>query len=513
LIPTYCTPAAVRALEGAQQLASRDRAAEVQPLHLLLALLDEEEGRAAALFAAAGLSPAEARSALLDGIALADASAATPPLGALIEDIVSHAHELAADLSAERTIASEHLLLALLKKHEPLRSKLEQCGLRVAEIEAQIGTGAPSLRLDEPLCLAEPAEEIDTARILDASANRAREALRVLEDYCRFSLDDRFLSGRLKQLRHDLAEALTILPSGWLLDGRDTQGDVGTELSTRREQERYSLAAVVQANWKRLQEAFRSLEEYGKLRSPRLGQALEKLRYRSYTLERALFAGSSSRQRLADTQLCVLVSGSLCKASMDWTIAEAADGGAGMIQLREKSLPDHALLERARSVRAWTAKAGILFIVNDRPDIAKLAEADGVHLGQEDLSVKDARRIVGPGALIGVSTHNLDQARQAILDGANYIGVGPLFPSGTKTFTDFPGQQLLQQVAAETSIPAFAIGGVNLDTIDRAVAAGARRVAVSQAICAADDPRSVAAGLKQALSGVGVRAINHGSHG
>jgi thiamine-phosphate pyrophosphorylase len=147
------------------------------------------------------------------------------------------------------------------------------------------------------------------------------------------------------------------------------------------------------------------------------------------------------------------------------------------------------LLERARKVRAWTAKAGVLFVMNDRPDIARLAEADGVHLGQEDMPVQDARRILGPGALIGVSTHSLDQARQAVLDGASYIGVGPAFPSGTKSFSEFPGERLIREVAEETSLPAFVIGGINLKTIDRAVAAGAQRVAVSQAICQADEPR------------------------
>src|SRR5205807_8984108 len=113
---------------------------------------------------------------------------------------------------------------------------------------------------------------------------------------------------------------------------------------------------------------------------------------------------------------------------------EAAAGGADVFQLREKDLPDGRLLERARDVRRWTREVGALFIVNDRPDVARLAEADGVHLGQGDMPVKDARRILGPDALIGVSTHDLDQLRQAVLDGAGYVGVGPTFPSQTKQF-------------------------------------------------------------------------------
>src|SRR5438045_3761732 len=133
-----------------------------------------------------------------------------------------------------------------------------------------------------------------------------------------------------------------------------------------------------------------------------------------------------------------------------------ARGGARVIQLREKTLDGRAVLERARLVRRLTRDAGALFIVNDRPDIARLVEADGVHLGQGDLPVKEARRVLGPDLLIGVSTHDLDQVRQAILDGASYIGVGPTFPSGTKAFPSLAGLEFVRQVAAQTSLPAFA---------------------------------------------------------
>lgn len=343
--------------------------------------------------------------------------------------------------------------------------------------------------------LVEPAEQMSTARILDASANRAREALRVIEDYCRLALNDAFLSGELKRLRHDLAQALADLEPNLLLQARDTLGDVGTTLSTEQEQQRHSLTAVVQANLKRLQEALRSLEEYGKLHGPRLGRVLEQLRYRAYTLERAILVGSSARQRLAEARLYVLVTGSLCTGLLDWTIKEAAAGGAAVIQLREKGLPDRALLELARRVRRWTREAGVLFIMNDRPDLACLAEADGVHVGQQELSVPELRRIVGPDALIGVSTHDIAQVRQAVLDGASYIGVGPTFPSETKTFEELAGLDFVRQVAAETSLPAFVIGGVNQTTIAAAIGAGARRVAVSQAICQAEEPRQAAAEL------------------
>src|SRR5205823_3474493 len=181
-----------------------------------------------------------------------------------------------------------------------------------------------------------------------------------------------------------------------------------------------------------------------------------------------------------DARLYVLVTAARCALGLGRTIREAAEGGAQVIQLREKNLSDRALLARAREVRHLTRAAGVLFIMNDRPDIARLAEADGVHVGQDELSVRDVRRIVGPEALVGVSAHNLEQLQQAILDGASYVGVGPTFPSGTKEFAAFAGLDFVHQAAAETSLPAFVIGGITLQTIGQAVAAGARRVAVGQ---------------------------------
>ena len=141
----------------------------------------------------------------------------------------------------------------------------------------------------------------------------------------------------------------------------------------------------------------------------------------------------------------------------------------------------------ARSLRDTSTR----FIMNDRADLAVLANADGVHVGQEELSVKDARTIVGLSRWVGVSSHSLEQAQQAVLDGADYIGVGPTFPSHTKSFDVFPGLALLRSVAGELRLPAFAIGGIRQENLDDVLATGIRRVAVSAAII--DQPQPVAA--------------------
>ncbi|HZU36115.1 MAG TPA: thiamine phosphate synthase [Gemmataceae bacterium] len=496
------TPAVARALEAGQRWAARFGATSTLPEHLLHGLLEEDEGRASQLLHQVGLDRA-ALHRTQEERSQATEDAAAAPVGPETERVLWRARQLATNVAADRILGSEQVLQALCEQAPGIPALLASWGVVRERLDAVLSAGEEPIRMDEPLALDEVTEKVDTARIVDACANRAREALRVIEDYCRFVLDDRLLSAELKKLRHDLAEILAGLPLRLLVEARETLRDVGTTVTTSREQQRYSMEAVVQANCKRLQEALRSLEEFGKLRSPDLGPTFERLRYRSYTLERALVLGAAARQQLADVDLCVLVTGGLCTASLEWTIAEAAAGGARMIQLREKTPNDRELLAQAQRVRRITRQAEVLFIMNDRPDVARLAEADGVHLGQEDMGVKEARRIVGPGALIGVSTHTIEQVRAAVMDGASYIGVGPTFASRTKAFAELAGLEFVRQALAETSLPAFAIGGINEQTIEEAAAAGVRRVAVSQAICAAEEPRQTAAILLEALRASG----------
>jgi thiamine-phosphate pyrophosphorylase len=496
------SPALQLAFDRARQFATKDQAGEVDARHLLCGLLAEDEGKPVMCLIAAGTDWPTLQAHLGLTAPMEVASPGDLPLHPALATVMSLARELAVVHADEGTISTDHALLALLTKTEALRTELQLFGFDHERMQANIvGTSSP-LVMDEPLMLDQPTEEVDTGRILDASANRAREALRVLEDYTRFSMADTFLSGQLKQLRHDLAQALGLLPASLLLEARDTLHDVGTAISTDAEWQRPSLHSVVQANAKRLQESLRSLEEYGKVIAIEFAQQVEKIRYHTYTLERAMVQRSKARDRLADVQLYVLVTDALCKASLVGTVKEAALGGAQIIQLREKGIDDRTLLARARDVREVTRSTGTLFIVNDRPDIARLADADGVHLGQDDLPIHEARRIVGPDALIGVSTHNVDQVRRAVLEGANYLGIGPTFPSQTKSFDAFAGLEFVKQALAETSLPAFALGGIHPGNVEQIRASGARRIAVSLAICAAADPRQVARQLRHALAAV-----------
>lgn len=343
----------------------------------------------------------------------------------------------------------------------------------------------------------------DIDRILDAAANRCREGLRVVEDFVRFALDDAHLSRRLKELRHAFRETLSLLPGDRMLAARDTHGDVGTGIRTPAEQERRSAADVARAGCKRVEEALRTLEEYSKPLHVEAAAQFEQLRYRFYSLEQALLNTFRSRERLEHARLYLLTSVQALPhngSDADAFIREVLRGGVDVIQLREKGVSDRLFLDAARRVRELTAEAGALFVVNDRPDIAVASRADGVHLGQEDLPVREARQIVGGDVLIGISTHQLSQAEQAVLDGADYLGVGPVFPSQTKHFAEFPGLDFVRQVAQGVRLPWFPLGGITEENIGQVLAAGASRVAVSAAITSVADPGPAATRLASAIT-------------
>lgn len=359
------------------------------------------------------------------------------------------------------------------------------------------------LIVSEPARLKPPensAADVAALRILDAAANRASEGLRVIEDYVRFVQDDAHLTGCLKRLRHDLATQLESMSAAGRIAARETQRDVGTQLNTRSEFRRDDFHSILTANFQRLQQSLRSLEEYAKLTDPEAARNLERLRYQTYTLQRAVLITRQSLERLAEARLYVLLDGAGSLTQLRELAAAVIDGGADAIQLRDKVLDDRQLLERARLLRQLTRDAGKLLIVNDRPDLAVLSDADGVHVGQEELPVKDIRRLVGTDMLIGVSTHSIEQARAAVLDGANYLGVGPCFPSATKRFVEFPGLDVVKAVAGEICLPAFAIGGITAENLAQVAAAGLHRVAVGGAATNADDPTTACRELLERLT-------------
>jgi thiamine-phosphate pyrophosphorylase len=344
--------------------------------------------------------------------------------------------------------------------------------------------------------------ESSVLRLLDANANRAREALRVVEDYARLVLDDGELSAALKQVRHDLAEATRAFLGEAILH-RDTPGDVGTGNKTDSEGRRADLAEVVTAAGKRLGEALRAIEEYLKTESPAAAAKVEALRYRCYELEHRLAFTLRPAGRFERVRLYVLVTESLCRRPWLEAAEEAILGGADCLQLREKTLDGGELLRRARLLSDLCRRHGVLSIINDRPDIALLSGGDGVHVGQDDLPAREVRKLLGPGKIVGVSTHRIEQASHAVLDGADYIGVGPFFRSETKPRDFVAGPAYARQAAESVRVPAVAIAGITAGNVDEVLATGVRAVAVSSAVLCAADVRAAAAELKAKLTGGG----------
>lgn len=209
------------------------------------------------------------------------------------------------------------------------------------------------------------------------------------------------------------------------------------------------------------------------------------------------------RARLAPltaTGLCVIVDPALAQGrSVEQVARLALQGGAGMIQLRHKGASDRELLAEAVALRSLCAAAGALFIVNDRADVAVAADADGVHVGQQDLPVAAARRIVGLRKLIGCSTATLEEAVAAQAAGADYLGVGTIYPTASKADTRPAGLATLKLIREGVSLPLVAIGGINQANAGEAIESGADAVAVISAVVSAEDIAAAAAGLAQAV--------------
>ncbi|WP_078391333.1 thiamine phosphate synthase [Shouchella patagoniensis] len=179
---------------------------------------------------------------------------------------------------------------------------------------------------------------------------------------------------------------------------------------------------------------------------------------------------------------------------------EAIQGGADIIQLRDKTSSKKDLLEKARNLKELCAKYDVPFIVNDHIDIALVVDADGVHIGQDDMPLAEVRKLIGPKKMIGVSSHKLEEALEAEKNGADYIGVGPIFPTKSKVdVVDPVTTSYIQEVKDHVSIPFVAIGGIKLHNVKEVVEAGADRVCVITEIVAAKDVKAASAAMKEAL--------------
>jgi len=341
-------------------------------------------------------------------------------------------------------------------------------------------------------------------RLIDANIDRLGEGLRVLEDVARFLLNDAALCRRLKTLRHKLVRDVQPLEQE-LLSARRVAEDVGAPAKLPAGTEHQDLVALVTANSRRVQESIRVLEEFARLSSAPIGAKpakLQRFRFEVYELEQELVSKLLRHDKLSRLSGLYLVLDTQALKGRDAVevAARAIRGGAKVIQLRDKQLMRGEVLEIARRLKEICAEKGVLFIVNDYLDIALAAGADGLHLGQEDLPLAEARRLLPIDSLIGCSATSLSQAVRAQAGGADYVAVGSIYPTLSKEKFKLVGLETLRRVRSRVSLPLIAIGGIDHTNVKEVMKAGATGVAVISAVMGADDveeaTRRLAARLK-----------------
>jgi len=328
-------------------------------------------------------------------------------------------------------------------------------------------------------------------RILDVNLNRAREGLRVVEEYFRFVREDSRGSWRLKQWRHEFRWMVEVLGSEKLLSARAAGSDVGKDLTSPSQASKIDPIAITAAGLKRLQESLRVIEEYASGVNSEVSLRAGKMRFEVYQFEKELFL-ISPRQRFERVRLYLLIGTDFCSLeAMPELASRLRDAGVDCLQLREKKLKDGELLKLADRLAEICRSKEKIFIVNDRADIARMVGADGVHVGQEDLPVDAVRQVLGEDRIIGVSTHNMTQLQEAVKRNPAYIAIGPAFSTTTKPHEPVVGLEYIEpavRTLREVGIPEVAIGGITLGNLSALREQGVVRIALCGAILSSDDP-------------------------
>lgn len=330
-------------------------------------------------------------------------------------------------------------------------------------------------------------------RIIDANFNRAREGLRVAEEFCRFALNNQPLSGKCKQIRHQLCGAVSKFDSQQLIAARDTQNDVGCHVRIAEQMKRANLEDCVSAGFARTTEALRVISESAATFDTELAQIFEKLRYDCYILEKEIMLFGSPAIRFSKVRLYVVLTAESCKDVLS-AARDCAANGADCLQLRVKKMADGQFFALAQKFVDLCKQHNVISIINDRVDIAVASGADGVHLGQDDLSAVQVRTCQLKPLIIGISTHSFTELEKAVEQQPCYVGLGSVFPTDTKQNVNVCGLDYISKATEflkNSPVQSVAIGGINLDNVEKVLCAGAKKIAVSSCVCKADNPADV----------------------
>jgi len=347
-------------------------------------------------------------------------------------------------------------------------------------------------------------------RIIDANLNRVGEGLRLLEEITRLLLNDATLTQQLKTMRHELIRGDSSFQQQ-LLQSRDSESDVGMALEVPGEEKEKELPMVLVANSRRVQESLRTLEELAKV--PGIAHKLDsdkfkQARFALYTIEQKLLFKMLRQDKLKHLfGLYVIIDTQMLKGRSHLEVAgQVIRGGATTIQLRDKLQSKEKLLPIAEQLKTLCTEHNVLFIVNDYLDIALATDADGLHLGQDDLPITVARRLLPLDKIVGCSTTTVEQAVTAQSEGADYVAVGAIYPTSSKTSATTPakvvGLETLRQVRQAITLPLVAIGGITKDNASEVMAAGADSVAVISAVLGAKSPEEAS---RQIVDSLGIQ--------
>ncbi len=342
-------------------------------------------------------------------------------------------------------------------------------------------------------------------RIIDENINRLSEGLRVLEDIARMVLDDTSLTLQLKTLRHDLIRGDLDFNLD-LIQSRNSGEDVGANLEVPGENPEKSLPLIVVANSRRVQESLRVLEEIAKV--PEMVLKLDtnifkQARFELYTLEQTLVSRVLRQDKIKKvTGLYVIIDTQVLGGrSYREAATQVIQAGVKVIQLRDKVMEKKLLLPIAQELQHFCRQHGVLFIMNDYLDIALAVGADGLHIGQDDLPVEEARRLLPLDKILGVSAATAEQAQEAEFAGADYIGVGCIYPTSSKDNIELVGVERVRELRRATKLPLVAIGGINRSNAREVIEAGAGSVCVISAVLNAPDMRRAAEDIIKTIEG------------
>ncbi len=329
-----------------------------------------------------------------------------------------------------------------------------------------------------------------TFRIIDASLNRAGEGLRVLEDVARLLLNDVNLTQELKTMRHELIRGDNLF-NQQLLESRNSAGDVGIDIDVPGETKERDLSVIIVANARRVQESLRTLEEVAKVPgvAPKSdSEKFKQARFNLYTIERKMLSRLLRQDKLKHIcGLYVIIDTQSLRGRSHVEVArQVIHGGARVIQLRDKVMTKKALLPIAHQLKTLCVEQGVLFIMNDYFDLAIETGADGLHVGQDDLPVRVARKLLPIDTILGASVSTVEQAVAAQSEGADYIGVSAIYPTLSKEAVEVVGLERMRQIKQAVNLPLVALGGIMKDNAAEVISAGADSVAVISAVLGAE---------------------------